>query len=33
MLGEQLHIALIGQSSPREALMEANRQVQRVLAR
>ena len=33
ILGEQLHIALIGQASPREALMEANRQVQRALAR
>jgi multiple sugar transport system substrate-binding protein len=33
ILGEQLQIALIGQASPREALMEANRQVQRALAR
>jgi multiple sugar transport system substrate-binding protein len=33
ILGEQLQIALIGQASPREALAEANRQVQRALAR
>jgi multiple sugar transport system substrate-binding protein len=33
ILGEQLQIALIGQSSPREALAEANRQVARAVAR
>lgn len=33
ILGEQLQMALIGQASSRDALMEANRQVQRALAR
>jgi multiple sugar transport system substrate-binding protein len=33
ILGEQLQIALIGQASPRDALAEANRQIQRALAR
>jgi multiple sugar transport system substrate-binding protein len=33
ILGEQLQIALVGQATPAEALREANRQVQRALAR
>jgi multiple sugar transport system substrate-binding protein len=33
ILGEQLQIALVGQATPAEALREANRQIQRALAR
>lgn len=33
ILGEQLQMALVGQAEPKQALAEANRQIERVLAR